>query len=99
MGIKAIDYDDLKEGDLITWYGVHVLSWEDNIRPLGIEPTIAFVQDDTLETENQRLRELLEKALPYLVDYQHIFEGDTIEDLNMLHYFIEDVEEELSDGY
>ena len=59
MGIKAIDYDDLKEGDLITWYGMHVLRWEDDIRPLGIEPTIAFVQDDTLESENQRLRELL----------------------------------------
>ena len=59
MGIKAIDYDDLKEGDLMTWYGMHVLRWEDDIRPLGIEPTIAFVQDDTLESENQRLRELL----------------------------------------
>jgi hypothetical protein len=51
-----------------------------------------------LEEEVERLRELLEKAYPYLVDYQHIFEGDTIEDLNMLHYFIEDVKKEVSDG-
>ena len=61
MGIKAIDYDDLKEGDLITWYGMHVLRWEDDIRPLGIEPTIAFVQDDTLESENQRLVDVADR--------------------------------------
>jgi hypothetical protein len=48
------------------------------------------------EDDADRRLELLEKAYPYLVDYQHIFEGDTIEDLNMLHYFIEDVEKELS---
>jgi len=56
-----------------------------------------FLRIKELERENQRLRGLLEKAYPYLVDYQHIFEGDTIEDLNMLHYFTEDVEKELSD--
>ena len=49
MGIKAIDYENLSEGDLITWYGMHVLRWEDEIRPYGIEPSIAFVQDDTQE--------------------------------------------------
>ena len=49
MGIKAIDYENLSEGDLITWYGMHVLRWEDEIRPYGIEPTIAFVQDNTQE--------------------------------------------------
>jgi len=53
--------------------------------------------DELLEESDKRL-ELLKKALPYLVDYQHIFEGECIEDLNMLSYFIEDVEEELGDA-
>ena len=56
---RGIDYENLKEGDLITFYGVHVLRWEDDIRPYGIEPTIAFVQDDSLEKENRQLREAL----------------------------------------
>lgn len=44
--IKIIEYENLEEGDLVTWYGVHVLQWEREIRPYGIEPTVAFVQDD-----------------------------------------------------
>ena len=62
MGIKAIDYDNLSEGDLVTWYGVHVLRWEDEImRPYGIFPTIAFVQDNTLEDQIAALLEALKK--------------------------------------
>jgi hypothetical protein len=64
MGIKAIDYENLSDGDLITWYGVHVLQWESDIRPYGIEPTIAFVQDDSQE---ELIKQLLE-ALEGLVD-------------------------------
>ncbi len=48
------------------------------------------------QADADRRRELLEKALPYLVDYQHIFEGECIEDMNILSYFIEDIEEELA---
>jgi len=51
---------------------------------------------ETQATADRRL-ELLERALPYLVDYEHLFEGDTIEDLNMLSYFIEEIEKELDD--
>jgi hypothetical protein len=57
---RAIDYDNLKEGDLIQFYGVHVLKWERAIRPLGIEPTIAFVEDDTQEQQLAAMREALE---------------------------------------
>jgi hypothetical protein len=60
MGIKAIDYENLSDGDLITWYGVHVLQWESDIRPYGIEPTIAFVQDDSQEELIKQLLEALE---------------------------------------
>ncbi|MHA2253522.1 MAG: hypothetical protein ACXAD7_24400 [Candidatus Kariarchaeaceae archaeon] len=60
MSIKAIDYENLKEGDLITWYGVHVLKWEDEISPYGIEPTMAFVQDDTQDELITQLLEALE---------------------------------------
>jgi len=57
---RGIDYENLKEGDLIQFYGVHVLRWEDEIRPYGIEPRIAFVEDDTLEKENAKLKKALE---------------------------------------
>lgn len=63
MGIKAIDYENLKEGDLVTWYGVHVLQWEREIRPYGIEPTIAFVQYDSVEEINTDLLEALKSSL------------------------------------
>jgi hypothetical protein len=62
MGIKAIDYENLSDGDLITWYGVHVLQWESDIRPYGIEPTIAFVQDDSQEELIKQLLEALEEG-------------------------------------
>jgi hypothetical protein len=60
MGIKAISYENLQEGDLITWYGVHVIRWEDEIRPYGIEPTIAFVKDDTQDGLIKQLLAALE---------------------------------------
>jgi len=60
MLFRGIDYENLKEGDLIQFYGVHVLKWEDEIRPYGIEPRIAFVKDDSLEKENRLMREALE---------------------------------------
>ena len=68
MGIKAIDYENLSEGDLITWFGVHVLRWEDEIRPFGIEPTMAFVQDDTQEKQIAELLDALKATLP-IVQY------------------------------
>ena len=71
MGIKAIDYENLSEGDLITWYGMHVLRWEDEIRPYGIEPSIAFVQDNT---QDELIAELL-KALKALMDDRHNWEA------------------------
>ncbi|MHA2094593.1 MAG: hypothetical protein ACW98F_08190 [Candidatus Hodarchaeales archaeon] len=79
MSIKAIDYENLEEGDLITWYGVHVLKWEDEISPYGIEPTMAFVQDDT---QDELITQLL-KALKELcneirnahVDSNHLVPG------------------------
>jgi len=70
MGIKAIDYENLSEGDLVTWYGVHVLRWERDIRPYGIEPSIAFVQDDTQEILIGELLAAL-RVLYNMVDEQY----------------------------
>ncbi len=60
---KCISYENLKEGELIQFFGVHVFAWEDDIRPMGIEPTVAFVEDDTLEQENKRMRDALEEIV------------------------------------
>lgn len=71
--------------------------WVDDL--VGIDDMTILEQCDMHSGEQRiaELKELLEKALPYLIDYQHIFEGSCIEDINMLSYFIEDVEKELSD--
>ena len=75
MGIKAIDYENLSEGDLITWYGMHVLRWEDEIRPYGIDPTIAFVQDDTQEILIGELLETL-KQVKIDIEFESLGLGD-----------------------
>lgn len=38
---NAIPYDQLKEGDLVQFFGVHVLGWT---RECHGEPTMAFIQ-------------------------------------------------------
>jgi len=83
MGIKAIDYENLSEGDLITWYGMHVLRWEDEIRPYGIEPSIAFVQDDTQEILIGELLEALKIAddeLDFIISDLGNVDWDSIQD-------------------
>ena len=75
MGIKAINYENLQEGDLITWYGMHVLRWEDEIRPYGIEPSIAFVQDDTQEILIGELLEVL-KQVKMDIEFESLGLGD-----------------------
>lgn len=47
-------------------------------------------------TATRRL-ELLRRVQPYLSDYLHIFDGDSIEDLNMLADLFDDIEKELKD--
>lgn len=72
--------------------------WVDDLVLTGsIRPILEQCDMHSGEQRIAELKELLEKALPYLIDYQHIFEGSCIEDINMLSYFIEDVEKELSD--
>jgi len=83
MGIKAIDYENLSEGDLVTWYGVHVLRWERDIRPYGIEPSIAFVQDDTQEILITELLETLKIAddeLDFIISDLGNVDWDSIQD-------------------
>jgi len=83
MSIKAIDYENLSEGDLITWYGMHVLRWEDEIRPYGIEPSIAFVQDDTQEILIGELLEALKIAddeLDFIISDLGNVDWDSIQD-------------------
>lgn len=40
---RLIEYEDLKEGDLIQFFGVHVLKWERLMGP-NIRPDYAFVE-------------------------------------------------------
>ncbi len=63
---KCISYENLEEGELIQFFGVHVFAWEDDIRPMGIEPTVAFVEDDTMEKQNAALVTALEDARSWL---------------------------------
>jgi len=55
MEYKGIDYENLKEGDLIQFYGVHVLTWIREISPIGIEPTIAFIESEQVKALREQL--------------------------------------------
>ena len=44
MTYRLIPYDQLKEGDMIQFFGVHVLRWEREI--IHVQPDYAFVKDD-----------------------------------------------------
>ena len=61
MSYDLINYEDLKEGQDILAFGCPVLSWD--FDTMG-KPAYGFVpaeDKDELKTENQRLREVLEK--------------------------------------
>lgn len=59
---RGIDYENLKDGEYIQFFGIHMLSWGDIERATGIKPTIAFIEDDTLEKQNANLIKGLERA-------------------------------------
>lgn len=69
----AINFEDLKEGDPVLFFGVHVLRW--NFSQMG-EPSVAItsVEDDT----QKRLADLEQVAQKYfketkgLADFAHI---------------------------
>ena len=58
---RGINFENLKDGEYIQFFGVHMLSWGDIERATGIKPTIAFIEDDTLEKQNADLVTALEK--------------------------------------
>lgn len=57
---RGIDFENLEDGEYIQFFGVHMLSWGDIERATGIKPTIAFIEDDTLEQQKAALVEALE---------------------------------------
>ena len=59
---RAIDFENLKDGEYIQFFGVHMLSWGNIERATGIKPTIAFIEDDTQEKKITDLLIALERA-------------------------------------
>ena len=60
---RGIDFENLEDGEYIQFFGVHMLSWGDIERATGIKPTIAFIEDDTLENQKAMLLEACEFAI------------------------------------
>lgn len=63
---RGIDFENLEDGEYIQFFGVHMLSWGDIERATGIKPTIAFIEDDSLEKQIADLVAALEAALPVI---------------------------------
>ncbi len=68
---RGIDFENLEDGEYIQFFGVHMLSWGDIERATGIKPTIAFIEDDTLEKENAAMVEALEAIQSIVKDPGH----------------------------
>ena len=60
---RGIDFENLEDGEYIQFFGVHMLSWGDIERATGIKPTIAFIEDDTLEKQIADLVAALDELL------------------------------------
>ena len=54
-------------------------------------------QRELHELVEGELRKLLKRTQPCINDYLHIFDGDCIEDLNMIADLLEDIEKGLAD--
>lgn len=70
MTYKLIPYEQLEEGEMIQFFGVHVLRWEREFSPLGITPAYAFVEDEEsaeLEEFHPRAMKLMRKKKNFVV--------------------------------
>ncbi len=77
---RGIDFENLEDGELIQFFGVHMLRWGDIERATGIKPTIAFIEDDTLKQQNADLVAALEDTQKLL---DNIYEEDIVLSTNM----------------